>query len=496
MPLPVKALRQASILVHRYLGIPFSLLFVTWFASGVVMMYTGGMPADSADERLARLGSIRFDRVRLSPAEAARAGDIRPAAAVLSQIAGRPAWRFRDDATREVTVYADDGSRFGGATPGTGVDILSRAFGSGPGAIEYVGTITSPDQWTLTERRRLPLLVYRIDDAAGTQAYVASATGEIVLALTRAERWLAWAGAIPHWFYVTPLRRHQPAWYWTVVVVSTIGCVVALLGLVLAVTQFRRSSPFSFRDSVRYRGLMRWHFFSGAVFGGFALTWIFSGLLSMQPFDWMQRAPLPVHRDTLAGGPLGIDGFPAFGASAGTALDAGGPIAEVELLRVEGRPRLLLRRNGGLAAEQMVDAISLQVVDTSMAVQEIIKLTEAATGVRVTDHALLRTHDAYYYGRDDALPVLRLRLDDPRETWLYIDPRTGRLRLQNQHGSRLGRWLFNGLHSLDFPFLYHRRPLWDVVVIMLSLGGLAISGLGLVLGAQRISRAIHTARRR
>jgi hypothetical protein len=41
--------------------------------------------------------------------------------------------------------------------------------------------------------------------------------------------------------------------------------------------------------------------------------------------------------------------------------------------------------------------------------------------------------------------------------------------------SRLNRWLYHGLHSLDFPFLYHARPAWDIVVVALSLGGIALS---------------------
>jgi hypothetical protein len=41
--------------------------------------------------------------------------------------------------------------------------------------------------------------------------------------------------------------------------------------------------------------------------------------------------------------------------------------------------------------------------------------------------------------------------------------------------TRLNRWLYHGLHSLDFPWLYNRRPLWDIVVIALSAGGLAVS---------------------
>jgi hypothetical protein len=46
--------------------------------------------------------------------------------------------------------------------------------------------------------------------------------------------------------------------------------------------------------------------------------------------------------------------------------------------------------------------------------------------------------------------------------------------------SRMERWLYTGLHDLDFQALYQRRPLWDLVVILLSLGGLALSVTGVV----------------
>ena len=48
----------------------------------------------------------------------------------------------------------------------------------------------------------------------------------------------------------------------------------------------------------------------------------------------------------------------------------------------------------------------------------------------------------------------------------------------------------NGLHSLDFSFWYYKRPLWDIGVILLSLGGAALSGIGLVMGFRRILRAV------
>ena len=71
--------------------------------------------------------------------------------------------------------------------------------------------------------------------------------------------------------------------------------------------------------------------------------------------------------------------------------------------------------------------------------------------------------------------MLRLRYDDPGETWLYLDPQHGVVASRLERASRWNRWLFHGFHSLDFPFLYYKRPLWDIVVIVLSLGGIALS---------------------
>ena len=70
---------------------------------------------------------------------------------------------------------------------------------------------------------------------------------------------------------------------------------------------------------------------------------------------------------------------------------------------------------------------------------------------------------------------LRVRFDDAQGTWLYLDPKLGRIILREERLTRLNRWLYHGLHSLDFPFLYDRRPLWDVVIIVLSLGGIALA---------------------
>ena len=67
----MKLLRKFLILSHRYTGIVFSGLVVMWFATGITMMYVGGMPRLTPELRIDRLPPVDLARVRLSPAEAA-----------------------------------------------------------------------------------------------------------------------------------------------------------------------------------------------------------------------------------------------------------------------------------------------------------------------------------------------------------------------------------------------------------------------------------------
>jgi hypothetical protein len=112
------------------------------------------------------------------------------------------------------------------------------------------------------------------------------------------------------------------------------------------------------------------------------------------------------------------------------------------------------------------------------------------------DAVWLQEYDAYYYNQDGnrPLPVLRVRYADPDSTWLYLDPHLGTMTRQDR-GARWNRWLYHGLHNLDFPFLYYKRPLWDAVVILLSIGGLVLSATTLVPTWHRLARHARRAGR-
>jgi uncharacterized iron-regulated membrane protein len=94
------------------------------------------------------------------------------------------------------------------------------------------------------------------------------------------ERALNICGAVIHWIYPTAIRKHQLVWEWVVDSSASIGVVLAISGLWIGWLRWnRRATPGELQ--VPYRGLMRWHYFTGIIFGVVTVTWMFSGLLSM-----------------------------------------------------------------------------------------------------------------------------------------------------------------------------------------------------------------------
>jgi hypothetical protein len=54
----------------------------------------------------------------------------------------------------------------------------------------------------------------------------------------------------------------------------------------------------------------------------------------------------------------------------------------------------------------------------------------------------------------------------------------------------MNRWLYHGLRSLDFPWLYQRRPLWDIIMIAFMAGGTALCVTSLVLAWRVVKRNV------
>ena len=81
------------------------------------------------------------------------------------------------------------------------------------------------DKWTPFNQLMTKLPFYRIIGDDSSYIYVSSKTGEIVQQCTLSERRWAWVGALPHYVYITPIRRDAKLWRTIVIWMSGLSTV-------------------------------------------------------------------------------------------------------------------------------------------------------------------------------------------------------------------------------------------------------------------------------
>ena len=210
--------------LHRWWGAAFCLLFAMWFASGIVMHFVP-FPARSQTARFA-----------------------------VSDAGGNHGIRSEQD-TLGVAAAA------------------ARSRGLDPSHASVAPI--DHDQWTVAGDYDSDRPLYRlaVNDDAGTEIYLSSTLGEVVLVTTQNIRLANYFGSIAHWIYPTALRHHTELWstlMWWLSLVATIG---ASVGVIIGIVRLGTGAA--------YQGLQRGHHILGLIFAPFLLCWIFSGFLSM-----------------------------------------------------------------------------------------------------------------------------------------------------------------------------------------------------------------------
>jgi hypothetical protein len=89
-----------------------------------------------------------------------------------------------------------------------------------------------------------------------------------------------------------------------------------------------------------------------------------------------------------------------------------------------------------------------------------------------------------------------VQLNDEAHSRYYIDPRTAQVvgSFRSRAQSWVNRWLYHGLHSINFPWLYNYRPAWDIVVLTLMLGGTSLCVTSVIIGFQLVRRKLFPRR--
>jgi len=470
---------RTLVIFHRYLGIAVGILMLVWFASGIVMMYVG-FPRLTEQERVSALAPIQW-RACCRVADGLIPDDQQFYRVQIENLLGVPVLRLRRPPRPDAVIDLADGvgvQRFDMADArAIALDTIART--AGPATTVASAATIDEDQWTVGRYRRdRPLHRFTFDDPERSTIYVSSTSGQVVLRTTSMQRFWNWLGAIPHWFYLTALRSDGPLWSETVIWAAILGTFLTVLGLYLGIAQFRRGKDGKFSP---YRGLFYWHHLSGLVFGIATLTFVVSGLVSMNPWGFLEGRGGAGETGRLEG-PL-----PAWGEVRASlaAVRARLPDA-VSLTTAPLAGKLFWLVTGADGTVTRLDASGNA---APLSQQELAEAAARIVGTNgISERGMLREEDAYYFSHHDqvALPVYRIIANDAENTRYYLDPTSGALLRRADSNSRWHRWLFAGLHRLDFAAWLRTRPAWDIIVIALMLGGLAGSATGVYLAVRRI----------
>ena len=480
--------KKTAILCHRWMGVAFCLLFTWWFVSGIFMMYWD-YPAISDADRLQKEQVLDASKVRLSAAEAWATldSDLTPGSIRLATFDGRPTYYFLSGRIRTL-IYADTGEQVEMFVPRPSA---ASAWTGLPSSAARVEEITEPDQWTLEGALLNLFPLWKYSWPNGDQVYISENTGEVVQSTTRSSRFFAELGPIPHWLYYTPLRKNGPLWSKVVIWLSGIATVAAMMGLIAGLMMY---SP-SRKNSIPYKGQKRLHHILGLFFGIVACTWAFSGMLSMEPFPLSSGRPQGVPRiaAALRGKRPPLSQYAMKPPQ--EALAQLGPafqVKELELSSFASEPVYIATGAGGQTRIIRMRGEPLESFDPKRILNVVMSTA------RVAEAGAISQYDEYYLDRrgERPLPVLYVQLNDEAGSRFYIDPKTARV-VGSYHSSMeswVNRWLYHGLHSINFPWLYNYRPAWDIVVLTLMLGGTSLSVTSVIIGFQLVRRKLFPRR--
>jgi hypothetical protein len=401
---------RTTVATHRYLGIAVGVLMLMWFISGTVMMYVP-YPQLSPEQHLSTLSPIPLNTC--CDAGRIKLADDQPIVALqIETLLGNPVTRIRPDGRPPIYVTLADGAPVAieaGNARAIAAESAPRITGQNSGAAS--ADVIDRDQWTVVEDYEgdRPLYRFSYEDPQHTQAYISSSSGEVVLWTTGAQRFWNWIGAVPHWLYFTQLRSNGPLWSRIIIWTSIVGAFLTTLGLYLGVMQFRRGARLS-----PYRGWTMWHHLIGLIFGVFALTWVVSGTISMNPWGFLEGRG-GNERALLSGEPLtwsayrnSLSMLTRNTSLAGMVSLTSAPQAGILYWLARWPDGKILRLDDG------GNAAPLQTAELSRLAQLV------ADGRTIESAELINSEDSYYYrsvaGGRFSLPAYRVTLSDAEHT--------------------------------------------------------------------------------
>lgn len=488
-------IRKLFRILHKITGLALSLLFLMWFLSGIVMIWHS-FPKASAEYRMQRAASLQGELPALKDIYSLLPDSIDVWSVTIQTKYGRPVAALGGKGFSK-EFYLDSLTPVESFSENMRMKVIQEWCDA---PIVRTDTLWAVDQWIPFERwkKQMPIFRYHFDDQQKHQLYMTSNDGKVIQFTDKDSRFWAWLGAIPHWVYFTLLRQHQNLWTKFVIWSASIGCVMCLLGMVTAIFVGARQRKQGFFRNPYKKRWYRWHFVSGLVFGFFAITFAFSGVMSMtdlpqwlkkeKPQAGQQSAPRMMRGRTAGSKALKPD---TYKLDYRLLLESSDTIKEIGVSSWKNAPYYKVVCNNSV---QYVDASDSSAVKPFVLTENMITEDASARlkGKGEFTVSLLEEYNTDYFARKKEkapLPVYMVKADDYMNTCIYYNPTTLQVKQVNDD-SRVRSFLYGGLHRLDIKFLTDRPVLWHIVMLVLLAGGSFLSLTGVVLTVKWIRRKL------
>lgn len=493
--------RRWTYLTHRWLGIGGCLLMLLWFVSGMVMLFVG-YPKLTPAERLATLPALADARGWQALSVLPEAVRQEPERVVLTTLRGEPAYVVRSGANVGAWSVLT-----GQALPPVSAQLAEVSAAQFAGGPAFVGAMPlDEDRWTHSRALdpHRPLYRVGVGGAQPGDIYVSSRTGEVVLDAPRLQQRWNYVGAWLHWLYFLRMQSVDPVWTWTVIVLSVLCTVAAISGVVVGIWRWRFRGQYRSGSKTPYQEpWMRWHHLIGLMASAFVFTWIFSGLMSMNPLGVFSSTGVVIDTAHYRGGVVTVEGALAEpGRLLAASTDVGFVPVEIQWRRIGGELFAVLL--DGQGDTRIVSAVEGRLRVARLLPEAWLKQkVQAMSAAPMQGFTIRHAPDAYFYTRaPEAMngaavrrfPVAVAWFGDAEATRVYIDLATGDPLLTMGHRERVGRWLFSFLHSWDLPAALRQQNTRLCVLLLLSVAGTALCTTAAVIGYRRLRMKVRRRR--
>ncbi len=481
-------LKKTLLKTHQITGTILSLMFVVWFASGIVLIFER-FPHASRQERFLHLETFTcsdFTTMKSLP------DSIKGSGISIEKYQGKPVYRIPTGRHDEIILDAQSLIQIQEFSENKCLEMAESYTGYSP---KKTVKIVKLDPWLPWSYYAplLPIYKYYLNDPEHSIVYVSSKTGNIVQITTRKKRWLARIGAIPHWMYFTSLRTKTALWEHVIIWLALLGIIVSLTGIIAGIIRLNKKRKKGLSPYKKF--WFKWHHLFGFFFGLFVFTFVLSGLFSVIDLpQWIAPVNKQFNPKKLWNKPTKEIANSIYKPlQLWNVLENKAGVRKIEMNEGMGQALWLVYYNKHkkpevytLLPDTIIKKSPYSLKDIKNKAQQIYP--DMNYNIFVQD-----SYDNYYKKsamKNYPLPAYSIKWDNNSKDILYIDPLTGQALTSNNRNSRIHRWLYQGLHKMEFKFLKQHEVLRKTILILLSIGGLIISFTGVILGCKWLKRIL------